>query len=128
MLFLLKRTTASGLAGLAVLAVVGLVARHLRGDRVTPLTITRPHVLAGLGVCVLAVCSDGVFHGLRGLAFGERYRRRFGEMAATFRGQTDGAILAGAAMAGVGEELVFRGLGTTPLYLVTAAILFGFLH
>jgi membrane protease YdiL (CAAX protease family) len=128
MLFLLKRTTASGLVGLIVLAAIGLTARHFLGDRAVPLAITGPRVLAGFGVCAAVVFSDGLLHGLLGLMFGERYQRRFREMADIFRGQSDAAILTGAAMAGVGEELVFRGLGTAPLYLVTAAILFGLLH
>ena len=35
---------------------------------------------------------------------------------------------AGAAMAGVGEELVFRGLSTDTIYLTSAAVVFGLLH
>ena len=49
-------------------------------------------------------------------------------MAAVFRGQSLAAILAGAAMAGAGEELVFRGPSAAPAYLIASAVVFGRLH
>jgi membrane protease YdiL (CAAX protease family) len=127
MLFLLKRTWAGALGGLAVLAVVGLGLRFLLG-------VGPPVQLSwrdfGLGVLVFAglLGSDGLLHGLFCLFFGEKYRRRYRELAALFRGQSGAAILAGALLAGAGEELVFRGLSTAPAYLIGAAVLFGCLH
>ena len=37
-------------------------------------------------------------------------------------------MVAGAAMAGVGEELVFRGLSRAPAVLLLSAVAFGLLH
>jgi len=45
-----------------------------------------------------------------------------------FRGQRLPAIVLGAGMAGVGEELVFRGLSLEPAYLIGGAVVFGLLH
>ena len=64
-----------------------------------------------------------LLHGLFCLLFGAAYRRRHRELVEVFRGQSTAAILAGAAMAGLGEELVFRGLSTSPLYLAGALVL-----
>ena len=79
-------------------------------------------------MCGAALVSDGLIHGGLRLAFGRRYLERYRELAATFRGQTVAAMLAGAAMAGLGEELVFRGLSRSPGVLLALAVAFGLLH
>src|SRR5262249_58322033 len=58
----------------------------------------------------------------------QRYRERHRQLAAVFRGQTFPAILCGALMAGVGEELLFRGLDPGLGYLLGGAVVFGLLH
>src|SRR4051794_28850494 len=110
MLFLLKRTWPGGLAGLAVLALLGVGARHLLTTG-PPTDPSWENVLLGVGTVGAVLASDASLHGLFCLVFGEAYRRRHRELAEVFRGQGLAAILAGAAMAGLGEELVFRGLG-----------------
>jgi membrane protease YdiL (CAAX protease family) len=127
MLFLLKRTWPGGLAGLAVLALCGLALRHVLGE-VPPFAPSWQHLLLGVAVVGGVLVSDVSLHGLLCLVFGESYRRRHRELAAVFRGQTFAAILAGAAMAGLGEELVFRGLSDDGRVLVAAALVFGLLH
>jgi membrane protease YdiL (CAAX protease family) len=127
MLFLLKQTWPGGLLGLVVLTALGLGLRFLLGD-VPQASVSPAAVLLGLGLFASVVTSDVLLHGSFCLAFGERYRRHHRELAAVFRGQSTAAILAGAAMAGVGEELVFRGLSLSPYYLVGAAVVFGLLH
>jgi membrane protease YdiL (CAAX protease family) len=126
MLFLLKRTWIGGLAGLVVLALVGLGLRRL-APAPPPLDLSARTVALGVAVFALVLCSDGIIHGLL-LLGGQGYRRLHAELVQVFRGQSWGAILAGAAMAGVGEELVFRGLARDPLYLGTSAVAFGLLH
>ncbi|HEX5271931.1 MAG TPA: CPBP family intramembrane glutamic endopeptidase [Gemmataceae bacterium] len=127
MLFLLKRTWPGALAGLAVLAALGLALRHLLAD-VPPINPSGRNTFVGVAVVGAVLASDVTLHGLFCLVFGERYRVRHRELAAVFRGQTLAAILAGAAMAGLGEELVFRGLSLDPRYLVASAVVFGLLH
>ncbi len=127
MLFLLKRTWLGGLAGLALFAAPGLVLRLLLPD-VPPLRPSAQRTLLGVAVVGMVLVSDVSIHGLLCLAFGERYRTRHRELAAVFRGQTFMAILAGAAMAGFGEELVFRGMSANPGFLVASAVVFGLLH
>jgi membrane protease YdiL (CAAX protease family) len=95
---------------------------------VPPIDPSWHNVLLGVGVVGAVLVSDVSLHGLFCLVFGERYRRRHRELAAVFRGQSLAAILAGAAMAGLGEELVFRGLSADPRYLIVSAIVFGLLH
>jgi membrane protease YdiL (CAAX protease family) len=127
MLFLLKRTWAGGLVGLALLALLGLGLRHVLGA-VPPVDPSWPNVLRGAAVVGAVLASDVSLHGAFCLVFGEPYRRRHRELAAVFRGQSLAAILAGAAMAGLGEELVFRGLSDAPTYLIGSAVVFGLLH
>jgi membrane protease YdiL (CAAX protease family) len=127
MLFLLKRTWLGGLVGLAVLAALGLAWRAFLAD-VPSFAPSPQNILCGVAVVGVVLLSDILLHGLFCLAFGERYRRRHRELAAVFRGQTWAAILMGAAMAGFGEESVFRGLSTDERYLMASAIVFGLLH
>ena len=127
MLFLLKRTWPGGLAGLAFLALLGVSLRHLLATG--PLVgLSWESVLLGVATVGAVLASDVSLHGLFCLAFGQAYRRRHRELAEVFRGQTLAAILAGAAMAGLGEELVFRGLSSDPRFLIASAVVFGLLH
>jgi membrane protease YdiL (CAAX protease family) len=127
MLFLLKRTWKTGLIALLVLAGLGLALRSLLGAG-APLTITLGTALLGVGVFAGVLCSDLLLHGVFQLLFGQLYRQRYQELAGIFRAQSQAAMWVGATLAGVGEELVFRGLGTGTLYLVSAAVVFGLLH
>jgi membrane protease YdiL (CAAX protease family) len=127
MLFLLKRTWSGGLAGLALFAALGLALRHVLPD-VPPSDLSGRNGLLGVAVVGAVLVSDVTIHGLSCLAFGERYRRRHRELAEVFRGQTLAAILAGAAMAGLGEELVFRGVSADGRFLAASAVVFGLLH
>jgi hypothetical protein len=127
MFFLLKRTFDGGLAGLVVLLLLALALRRFVPD-VPPLRLTWSALATGLAALAVVLVSDGVLHAGLLLIFGAAYRRRFRELAGVFRGQTFAAILSGAAMAGFGEELVFRGSGEGPIYLFGMAILFGLAH
>jgi membrane protease YdiL (CAAX protease family) len=128
MLFLLKRTAPAALAALAVLAGAGLLLRAALKIEKPSLDVTPGLVGAGVLACAAVLASDGCIHRLLRLSFGDAYLRRHHELAEVFRGQTAAGVLAGGLMAGVGEEMVFRGLGTGPVYLVTAAVAFGLLH
>jgi membrane protease YdiL (CAAX protease family) len=127
MLFLLKRTWPPSLAALAVLTLLGLALRTLLSDP-TPSGFSFQSALLGIAVVAIVLASDATLHGMLIVCFGESYRRRHRELAAVFREQTLTAIFAGALMAGIGEELVFRGLGTNLVYLIGSAIAFGLLH
>jgi membrane protease YdiL (CAAX protease family) len=127
MLFLLKRTWQGGLAGLALLALLGLSLRYALSLG-PPIDLSWRNALLGAGVVAAVLFSDATLHGMFCLVFGESYRRRHRELAAVFRGQGLAAILAGAAMAGLGEELVFRGLSADLSYLILSAVVFGLLH
>jgi membrane protease YdiL (CAAX protease family) len=127
MLFLLKRTWPGALAGLAVLALLGVSLRHLLATG-PPVDASWESVVLGVAVVGAVLVSDVSLHGLFCLVFGQPYRRRHRELAEVFRGQSFAAILAGAAMAGFGEEWVFRGLGSGPVYLIASAVVFGLLH
>jgi membrane protease YdiL (CAAX protease family) len=112
---------------MVVLAALGLSLRM--GFDIGPdLGISLHNALVGLGVFATVLISDLTLHTIFSLALGSPYRKRYRELAGVFRGQQMGAIVAGAALAGVGEELVFRGLGSDGTYLVLAAVLFGCLH
>jgi len=126
MLFILKRHWTSALLGLAVLILMGLI---IRAFQLGPPVGLSPRAV-GLGCVVVAVVlfSDAAIHGLLCLFWGAEYRRRHRELAQMFRGQSLVAILFGALMAGVGEELVFRGGGLSPVYLFGGAVVFGLLH
>ena len=127
MLFILKRRWQTALAGLVVLATVGLLLRAVLPSP-TALAFSADTLLLGVAVFAGVLLSDILLHGLFLLTFGDSYRRRHRELVALFRGQAPPAIVLGAAMAGVGEELVFRGLSVEPAYLIGGAVLFGLLH
>jgi Type II CAAX prenyl endopeptidase Rce1-like len=127
MLFLLKRRWQTALAALLVLTAAGVGVRQLVASP-PPLSFSAHTLSLGLLVwgCVLA--SDGLIHGALWLLLGERYLDRYRALAGVFRGQTAAALLAGALLAGAGEELVFRGLDDGPGYLLASAVVFGLLH
>jgi membrane protease YdiL (CAAX protease family) len=127
MLFLVKRTCPPALMLLVVLTFLGLGVRQVLPE-VTPMTPSVRHFLLGVGVFALVLMSDATLYGLFCLLFGERYKERHCELAAVFRGQSFPAIVAGAALAGVGEELIFRGMSTQLAYLLPSAVVFGLLH
>jgi membrane protease YdiL (CAAX protease family) len=126
-LFWLKRTWPPALAALIALAALGLGLRTLLGSG-PRFGFSLSSLLLGIFVGAGVLVSDASLHGLLCLLFGKSYQRRHRALAAIFRDQRMAAILAGAAMAGIGEELVFRGLATSPLYLMSAAVAFGLLH
>src|SRR5262245_44907058 len=103
MLFLLKRRWQSSLAALAILAALGFGLRWLL-PAAPPFDVTAGNTLLGLAVFAAILVSDGLLHGALCLAFGDGYRRRYRQLVGEFRGQTVAAMLAGALMAGVGEE------------------------
>jgi membrane protease YdiL (CAAX protease family) len=128
MLFLLKRTAPGALAGLIVLAGVGLLLRSAFSVEAPTLSVTPRIIAAGVLAFAVMLAIDGCAHGALLLAFGRSYRLRHHQLAEVFRGQSTLALIAGALMAGAGEEIVFRGLGSGPVYLLTAAVAFGLLH
>jgi membrane protease YdiL (CAAX protease family) len=127
MLFLLKRTCPAALAGLAVLAVLGLALRPLVPSPVL-VDFSGVALLQGLSVFWLVLVSDGLIHGALLLFWGAGYRARHRELVDLYEGQTFAAVMAGALMAGVGEELFFRGLSAGPVLLGVSAVAFGLLH
>src|SRR5262245_59783560 len=127
MLFLLKRSVAGGLAGLALLAAAGFALRAWLCD-VPPVEPSWRAALLGLAIVSIMLASDALLHILFCLLFRDRYRRRHRELVEVFRGQSVVAMLIGALMAGIGEEPVFRGLSFEPGYLILAAVAFGLLH
>jgi len=127
MLFLLKRRWQSSLAALFILATVGLSIRHGLGQG-PPFDITLANTVWGLAALGVILTSDGLIYAVLRLTFGDSFQRRYLELANEYRGQTWSAIFAGALLAGVGEEMIFRGVSLQPWFLASAAILFGLLH
>jgi membrane protease YdiL (CAAX protease family) len=127
MLFLVKRTWPPALLVLVVLTLLALGLRHFLPD-VTPITLSLNNLLLGFAVVAVVLVSDATLHGLSCLLFGERYKQRHRELAAVFRGQSFAAIAVGASLAGIGEELNFRGMSTDLIYLLPSAVIFGLLH
>ena len=127
MLFLLKRTVPSSLLALTVLTLVGLIFRHFIPTP-TPLSFSFDELGTAIVVLTFVLSSDGVLHGSLWLGFGRSYLDRYHKLAAVFRHQSYAAMVCGALMAGIGEELVFRGQGSSPALLFPGAILFGLLH
>ena len=127
MLFLVKRTWPPALMALVVLALVALSVRQFL-PAVTPMTLSLGNIAYGVAVVAMVLVSDATLHEVFCLLFGERYKRRHRELAAVFWGQSFPAIAAGAALAGIGEELIFRGMSTHLGYLIPSAVVFGLLH
>jgi membrane protease YdiL (CAAX protease family) len=127
MLFTLKRRWPHALLGVVVLAALGFGLRSLL-DGTPALTFSPRTLLFGVAAFAVVVVSDVLLHGIFCAVFGSPYRQCHRELVELFRGQSLVAILAGAAMAGLGEEPLFRGLSCNPLYLVLALIPFGLLH
>jgi len=129
MLFLLKRSLAVSLPALAVLVLLGLGLRQVVPSP-TPFEFTPALrlVLTGAAICGVVLCSDALIHGVLWLLFGDWYLQRYEKLAGVFRQQSRSGLVAGALMAGLGEELVFRGLTLSPLPLLGLAVLFGLLH
>jgi len=128
MLFILKKTAPLALAAVAALAALGVGLRWLTPPDLPSLRFTPVIALMGLAACGGVLVSDALIHGTLCRAFGERYRRLYHELAGEFRGQGVAAMIAGAAMAGIGEELVFRGWSTSLTILLPLAVSFGLLH
>jgi membrane protease YdiL (CAAX protease family) len=126
MLFILKRHWTTALIGLAALSLVGVALRALRSG--APMAPTAHAALLGLAALGIILLSDVTLHGLLCLLWGQEYRQRHRELVGLFRNQSLIAILIGALMAGIGEELVFRGGSLSPVYLFGGAIVFGLLH
>jgi membrane protease YdiL (CAAX protease family) len=127
MLFLLKRRWQTACVSLAVLTAIGVVLRVLLPGAPV-LGFSLKAIGMGSAVFVVLLLSDGVIHAALLLRIGRAYQSRQRELAALFRGQRAHAILVGALMAGVGEELVFRGLSTDLWALLALAVVFGMLH
>jgi membrane protease YdiL (CAAX protease family) len=127
MLFLLKRRLTSALAATALLSGVGFCIRATFGGG-PDFNITFSNALLGSCLFVVMLLSDGMLYALFSFGCGQSYRDRHRELASLFAGQKIGTMLGGALMAGLGEELIFRGLASGPLYLVLAALVFGLLH
>src|SRR5262245_41766415 len=126
MLFLLKRSWRGALIGLAVLAMAGWSLRLLVPSPV-PMGLSAENAALGAMAVLIVLLSDGLIHGAL-LLFGESYRRKHRELADLFREQGLAVMVLAALMAGIGEELCFRGLDGGPAYLFGAAVLFGLLH
>jgi membrane protease YdiL (CAAX protease family) len=126
MLFLLKRHWFPALIGLAVLSPAGCALRGFGFG--APIEFSLHGVILGLAVMGVVLCSDAAIHGILLLFWGDEYRRKHRALCRVFQGQTLIAILIGSLMAGIGEELVFRGASTSPIYLFGGAVLFGLLH
>lgn len=127
MLFLCKRSVSRSGLFLAAFLGLALALRWLLGTG-PPVAWSARALGAGLVVCGVVLLSDGMFHQCLGLTLGAAYRRRFLELAFIFRGQTTAAIFAGALLAGLGEEPLFRGISTNPIVLAIGAVVFGLLH
>ena len=137
MLFAVKNRLAPTLLLMAALAAGSLLLRRalaLHGD--LGLSPMLPLWVAGALACLLA--SDGSLHGLLWLGLGRRYLERYGALAEYFRTQGPPQILAGGLLAGLGEELFFRGVVLAGLWrvagwppvaaVVAAALLFALGH
>ncbi len=127
MLFLLKRSLASSLSALVVLVLLGLGLRQVVPSP-TPLQFSFPLALTGVAICAGVICIDGLIHGSFWLLLGPWYLQRYEELAGLFRQQGLAGMAGGALLAGLGEELLFRGLTLSPLPLLGLAVLFGLLH
>ena len=126
MLFILKRHGTSALLGLALLSLIGLGVRWF--ELGPPVGLSPRAVWLGFAVVAVVFVSDLAIHGLLYVFWGAEYRHRHRQLARIFQSQTRFAIMIGALMAGVGEELVFRGGSPSPVFLFGGAVVFGLLH
>ncbi len=127
MLFLCKRSVSGSLPVLVVFLGLALLLRRLLGTG-PPLTWSPRALGTGLIVFGVMILSDGLLHQGFQLTLGAPYRRRFRELADVFRKQNPAAIIAGALLAGLGEEPFFRGISTDPMILAAGAVVFGLMH
>jgi membrane protease YdiL (CAAX protease family) len=127
MLFLLKRRWETSLAALVVLTALGWGLRHLLAAG-PAFAISWRSTGLGIGALGVVLASDAITFVVLSLTFGKAFRCRFREFTELFQNQTFTAMMAGALLAGLGEELVFRGIATDPLFLTALAVLFGLLH
>jgi membrane protease YdiL (CAAX protease family) len=127
MLFLVKRSVRWGLAALLGLVLLGVGLRSVIPDA-PPFQPSALGLLGGVGLFLAILTSDILIHGVLCLVLGDRYRARHRELAEVFRTQTVAAMFVGASVAGLGEELVFRGLSFSLAYAAAAAGVFGVLH
>jgi membrane protease YdiL (CAAX protease family) len=127
MLFLLKRRWPTSLAALVLLTALGWGLRQLWATG-APFAISWATTGLGFGVFAGILASDVIAYGLLSGIFGPSFRGRFHEFVELFKSQTILAMLTSAFLAGLGEELIFRGLTPDPLLLTAMAVLFGLLH
>jgi membrane protease YdiL (CAAX protease family) len=127
MLFLVKRSWRSGMVALGLLTALGVVLRYLL-PVVPPLGVSWQALLFGIILFMAIFASDVTVHALLVLLFGVGYRARHRELVTLFKGQSPAAMAVGALLAGVGEELLFRGLGTDLRYVALSAVAFALLH
>jgi membrane protease YdiL (CAAX protease family) len=127
MLFLVKRTWRTAFLALLVLTGLGLTGRLFFPDA-PDLGFSAQNAGLGVAVAGCVLISDLLLHFTFRQLFGHTYLKRHAELAATFRGQSNAAILAGSLMAGIGEELVFRGWSTDTAFLAGSALAFGAFH
>ena len=126
MLFRLKLRWWTALAALVVLCGCALLSR--RGlPHPTPFGEAR-HLVNGVMAAGVMLCIDGAIHGVAVLAAGRAYLDRFQQLHATFAAQSWDAIACGSLLAGLGEEIVFRGLDARPAWLFVSAVAFGVCH
>jgi membrane protease YdiL (CAAX protease family) len=128
MLFLLKRKVRTSLLALLVLGLLGLALRQVAPGPLPELAFTPKAAWTGLVIVSVVLLSDGMVHGLLTLGFGRRYLLLYGELAWAFRRQRVAAMLTGALMAGVGEELFFRGATMSLPILLAGGVAFGVCH
>ena len=127
MLFLVKRSSIASLVLLGAFASIALLIRSQFS--VGPsLGASWENVGKGVIVVSLVIVSDGVIYGLLWLFCGKWYLTRHQDLMATVRDQSILAILCGSLLAGIGEELVFRGLSQRLEVLLPLAVIFGLLH
>lgn len=95
-----------------IASMVGLVAIGLVGMGLGPLEtgLTLPRLLQALAGLAAVLASDALGHGLLALLFRERYLSRYRALADYFSPQGPKELVAAGLLAGLGEELFFRGL------------------
>lgn len=135
MLFSVKNRFWPTLATLVGLAAIGLAGYGSVPWDLAP-SVERM-LQAALGLAAV-LASDALCHGLLALSFRERYLSRYRALAEYFSPQGPKEILAGGLLAGLGEEMFFRGLILQSLLsrfavghaaaIAISALLFGACH